>query len=98
MSNEFTNINLTCSGPHLIPSGPTYTNIANQVCTLQGAIAGTDIVVGTEYISRTFNYFPSETWQDFGIIFAFTIFFMFLHGVLSEFILYGASGKIITFF
>src|SRR5271169_2139234 len=98
MSNEFKNLNLTCAGQNLVPNGPTYTNIANQVCTLQGSITGTDIVVGSEYISRTFNYYPSEIWRNFGVIVAFTAVFMVLNGLLSEIVLYGASGRTITFF
>lgn len=98
MENEFVNFNLTCAGQNLVPNGPGYTNISNQVCTLQGAITGTDIVVGSEYISRTFNYFPSELWRNFCIILAFTAVFMVLNGLLSEVVLYGASGRTITFF
>src|SRR6202035_806438 len=98
MSNEFTNVNLTCAGNNLVPSGPTYTDIANQVCTLQGAITGTGLVVGSDYISRTFSYFPKDTWRNFGIILAFTAVFLVLNGVLSEVILFGASGRTITFF
>ena len=98
MENEFVNFNLTCAGNNLVPNGPTYTSIANQVCTLQGSITGTDIVVGSEYISRTFNYYPSEIWRNFGVIMAFTVLFMFLNGLLSEVVLYGASGRTITFF
>jgi len=98
MENEFVNFNLTCAGNNLIPNGPTYTNIANQVCTLQGSITGTDIVDAAEYISRTFNYYPSEIWRNFGVIIAFTAVFMVLNGLLSEIVLYGASGRTITFF
>jgi ATP-binding cassette, subfamily G (WHITE), member 2, SNQ2 len=98
MSNEFVNFNLTCTGTSLIPNGPTYTDIAHQVCSLAGAITGTDIVVGRDYISQTFNYIPSQLWRNFGIILAFTAVFMVLNGLLSEVILYGASGRTITFF
>ena len=98
MSNEFSNVNLTCAGNNLVPSGPTYTDIANQVCTLQGAVTGTDLVIGSDYISRTFSYFPKDTWRNFGIIMAFTLLFLVLNGLLSEIILYGASGRTITFF
>ena len=98
MVNEFTNINLTCAGPNLVPNGPTYTNISNQVCTLQGAITGTDIVVGSDYIIRTFNYIPSHIWRNFGIIVAFTAVFMILNSILSEVLIYGASGLSTPFF
>ena len=98
MENEFVNFNLTCAGNNLVPNGPTYTNIANQVCTLQGSITGTDIVDAAAYISRTFNYYPSQIWRNFGVIIAFTAVFMVLNGLLSEIVLYGASGRTITFF
>src|SRR5271155_4161754 len=98
MENEFVNFNLTCAGNNLVPNGPTYTNIANQVCTLQGSITGTDIVDAAAYISRTFNYYPSQIWRNFGVIVAFTVMFMVLNGLLAEVVLYGASGRTITFF
>lgn len=98
MANEFVNLNLTCAGNNLVPNGPTYTDISNQVCTLKGAITGTDIVVGSDYISRTFNYYPSNIWRNLGIILAFTTVFMVLNGLLSEIVLYDKSGRTITFF
>ena len=98
MENELVNFNLTCAGNNLVPNGPLYTDIAHQVCTLQGAITGTDIVVGCECISRTFNYYPSQIWQNFGVIIAFTAVFMVLNGLLSEIVLYRANGRTITFF
>lgn len=67
MANEFVNVNVTCTGQNLVPSGPVYSNICLQVCTLQGAITGTNIVVGSDYISRTFEYYPSNLWGNFGI-------------------------------
>jgi len=98
MSNEFKNFNLTCAGNNLVPNGPTYTDITYQVCTLQGAITGTNIVVGSDYINDTFQYNPADIWRNFGIIFAFTAVFMVCNGLLSEIVLYGASGRTITFF
>jgi len=98
MANEFVNVNLTCAGQNLVPSGPSYRDIAYQVCTLQGAISGTDIVVGSDYINRTFDYYPSNIWRNFGIMLAFIIGFMVLNCLLSEAVLYGGSGRTITFF
>jgi len=98
MANEFVNVNLTCAGQNLVPNGPTYNNISYQVCTMQGAVTGTDLVIGSDYISKTFQYYPSDIWRNFGIILVFTLFFLFLNGLLSEVILYGASGRTITFY
>jgi len=34
MENEFSRIDMTCTAESLIPSGPEYTDINHQVCTL----------------------------------------------------------------
>src|SRR5579859_2125265 len=98
IDNEFKHVNFTCATGNLVPSGPTYTSIANQVCTLAGSISGTDIVVGSEYITQQYNYRPSEQWRNFGILIVFGAFFMAVNCLLSEVILSGASGRTITFF
>lgn len=98
MENEFRHVNFTCAAGNLVPSGPTYNNIANQVCTLAGSVTGTDLVIGSEYITQQYNYRPSEQWRNFGILIAFGAFFMALNCLLSEVVLWGASGRTITFF
>lgn len=98
MENEFKHVNFTCAAGNLVPSGPTYNNIANQVCTLAGSVTGTDLVIGSEYITQQFNYRPSEQWRNFGILIVFGAFFMALNCLLSEVVLWGASGRTITFF
>ena len=98
MINEFKNINLTCTAQQLIPSGPGYTSIENQVCTLAGAISGTDIVVGSDYLGLTFSYFKQYLWRNFGILIAFFIFFLSLNAFLSEMVDWGAGGRTVTYF
>ncbi|KAJ2477678.1 ATP-binding cassette transporter snq2 [Coemansia sp. RSA 2131] len=51
MANEFRNLELTCTGASLMPSGPGFDNIAHQVCTLQGARSGELNVLGRDYIA-----------------------------------------------
>ncbi len=44
MENEFSRINMTCTIESLIPSGPGYTDINHQVCTLVSALFDTPSV------------------------------------------------------
>ena len=98
MDNEFKNVNFTCAAGNLVPSGPTYTNLANQVCTLPGSVTGTDLVIGSDYISLQYNYLPSEQWRNFGILIVFGAFFMALNCLLSEIVHWGASGRTVTYY
>jgi len=98
MENEFKHVNFTCAPANLVPSGPSYTDIANQVCTLAGSVTGSDLVIGSEYITQQYNYRPSEQWRNFGILIVFGAFFMALNCLLSEIVLWGASGRTVTFF
>ncbi|KAK7911559.1 bmr1-like protein [Apiospora marii] len=93
MANEFKDSQLTCSGTQLIPSGPGYDNIENQVCTLAGSQAGTDQVSGAAYITQGFSYAPADLWRNFGIIMALIVFFLIMNVVLGEFIKYGMGGN-----
>jgi len=52
MENEFGRISLECTGESLIPSGPGYTSISNQVCTLPGSEAGSLQISGGDYITK----------------------------------------------
>ncbi|KAH8808575.1 ABC-2 type transporter-domain-containing protein [Xylogone sp. PMI_703] len=93
MENEFKRLNLTCTGESLIPSGPGYDNINHQVCTLAGSVAGTNIVSGSAYIEKGFDYAPSDLWRNFGIIIALIAAFLFTNATLGETIIYGAGGN-----
>ena len=98
MVNEFDRINLRCTMESLIPSGPGYNNLDNQVCTLPGSIPGQPIVPGRDYIQAAFSYFPGDLWRNFGIIMALTAFFLTCNTVLGELLSFGAGGRTITFF
>ncbi|KAE9377302.1 hypothetical protein N431DRAFT_436547 [Stipitochalara longipes BDJ] len=93
MENEFSRLNLTCSAESLIPSGPGYTNIDNQVCTLAGSVAGTDIVSGSAYITDGFSYSPSDLWRNYGIIIALIVAFLITNSTLGEWVTFGAGGN-----
>ncbi|KAK5134770.1 hypothetical protein LTR08_006145 [Meristemomyces frigidus] len=98
MVNEFSRIDLSCTGTYLIPYGPTYGNIDHQVCTLQGSQAGTPAVRGTDYVETAFSYNPSDLWRNWGIILILVIAFLATNVLLGEYIKWGAGGKTVTFF
>jgi ATP-binding cassette, subfamily G (WHITE), member 2, SNQ2 len=93
MENEFSRIDLNCTAESLIPQGPTYGNIANQVCTLPGSSPGTDVVPGSSYITNGFSYNPGDLWRNFGIIIALIIGFLVSNVVLGEKLVFGAGGN-----
>lgn len=98
MENEFKRLTMRCTSESLIPSGPTYNNIQNQVCTLAGSTAGSDIVEGTNYIEQGFRYSPDDLWRNVGIIIALIIFFLIINATVGEFVQFASGGRTITFF
>jgi ABC-type multidrug transport system ATPase subunit/ABC-type multidrug transport system permease subunit len=98
MENEFSRLTLKCTDESLIPSGPGYTDITHQVCTLQGSVAGTDQVSGSAYITDGFAYKPSELWRNFGIIVALIAAFLITNATLGEWLTFGAGGNVAKVF
>ena len=98
MLNEFSRIDLTCTAESLIPSGPGYTNISHQVCTLLGGSPGSLIVPGSSYVSTSFAYEPGDLWRNYGIIVVLIVLFLLLNVFLGEFVNWGAGGRTVTYF
>ncbi|KAF7560816.1 hypothetical protein G7046_g3310 [Stylonectria norvegica] len=93
MQNEFSRIDITCTGTSLIPSGEGYDDINHQVCTLPGSTAGSAFVDGSDYIAQGYSYMPGDLWRNWGIILALIIFFLILNVVLGEFLKFGMGGN-----
>lgn len=93
MQNEFSRIDMTCTDDSLIPFGPGYDNIDNQVCTLAGSRPGTTFISGSDYIAEGFSYFSGDLWRNWGIVFALIILFLILNVVLGEFVKFGMGGN-----
>ncbi|KAK9441048.1 BMR1-like protein [Metarhizium brunneum] len=93
MQNEFQRIDMTCTADSLIPSGPGYTDINHQVCTLPGSNAGTTFVAGPDYIAQGFSYYPGDLWRNWGIVLSIIIFFLILNVVLGEVVKFGMGGN-----
>ncbi|EMC93966.1 hypothetical protein BAUCODRAFT_75202 [Baudoinia panamericana UAMH 10762] len=98
MINEFSRIDLMCTGTSLIPYGPGYGDINHQVCTLLGSQPGTPVVTGDSYVETAFSYYPDQLWRNWGIILALIVFFLVTNVSLGEYIKWGAGGKTVTFF
>ena len=63
MINEFHAREFECGT--FVPAGPQYDTVGslNHVCGVVGAVPGSTLVSGTEYIKLTFNYEPSHLWR-----------------------------------
>ncbi|KAK2739302.1 bmr1-like protein [Colletotrichum kahawae] len=93
MENEFSRLMLTCSDESLIPSGPGYTDINHQVCTLPGSVSGTTAVDGSAYIASAFSYFKGDLWRNWGIILVLIVFFLIMNVTLGELINFVGGGN-----
>ena len=97
MINEFSGQDYECST--FVPTGPSYgTGLANRICTSTGSVAGQAFVNGNAYINTSFAYYASHRWRNFGIIIAFTVFFMFCYLVSAELVSSKKSkGEVLVF-
>ncbi|KAI9688528.1 MAG: hypothetical protein M1822_001477 [Bathelium mastoideum] len=98
MINEFHDRDFPCS--QFIPFGPGYAgdNIANQICTPVGSVAGSDIVGGDAYINSSFEYYHSHKWRNYGILWVFLIGLCGFYLLASEFISAKKSkGEVLVF-
>ncbi|KAF2685329.1 ABC transporter CDR4 [Lentithecium fluviatile CBS 122367] len=98
MMNEFGRLDLTCAGTSLVPSGPGYSDINSQVCTLPGSRAGSTAVSGSDYIKLGFSYDTKDLWRNWGIIVVLIVGFLCANAFLGEYVKWGAGGRTVTFF
>lgn len=97
MANEFAYLTLQCEPPYLVPQGPN-ARPQNQGCTLAGASPGSTSVSGAAYIQESFTYTRSHLWRNFGFLWAFFIFFVFLTALGMEHMKPNVGGGAITVF
>ncbi|KAH7379502.1 ABC multidrug transporter-like protein [Pyrenochaeta sp. MPI-SDFR-AT-0127] len=83
LANEFHGVNFPCDA--YIPQGPGYTQAGNAfICNIQGAVAGQTFVSGDRFIEVAYSYSWSHAWRNFGILWAFLIFFMITYFIAVE--------------
>lgn len=92
MSAEFHNLNFACAEGAVIPSGPSYTDVAFQSCAYPGSKPGTTVVNGDDYLATQFGFSYSHVWRNFGILCLFTVAFIAITCWLSEIFEWEADG------
>ncbi|TFK72114.1 hypothetical protein BDN72DRAFT_957578 [Pluteus cervinus] len=75
LTNEYRTLNGTCT--QIAPQGPGYENVtlANQVCTVVGALPGQAYVEGSRFVFLSYGFTFDNLWRNFGIVAAFGIAF-----------------------
>ncbi|KAM0790552.1 hypothetical protein ACM66B_004421 [Microbotryomycetes sp. NB124-2] len=86
MVNEFDGQQYRCD--QFVPTYPDATGL-QRACSAVGAQPGQDFVSGTVYLATAYEYYNSHKWRNFGIVIAFTVFFLGTYLAATEFI----SGK-----
>ncbi|KAH6710868.1 AtrD, ABC-transporter [Leptodontidium sp. MPI-SDFR-AT-0119] len=83
MINEFSGRQFPCKV--LIPDGDGYENvdIASRICSV-GALPGSLLVDGDEYLANSFQYHQSHIWRNLGIIFALGTFLCSTYLIATE--------------
>ena len=96
MSNEFYNLELECVPPNLVPyiGGVS----GHRSCTLAGSRPDQTTVNGADYISTAFTYKRSHLWRNFGILWAFFLFFLALTMFGMESAKPSSGGGAVTIF
>jgi ATP-binding cassette subfamily G (WHITE) protein 2 (PDR) len=83
LANEFHGVNFPCD--QFIPMGPGYNLNGNSfICNTQGAVAGQTFISGDSFIEVSYSYSWSHVWRNFGILWAFLIFFMVTYFIAVE--------------
>ncbi len=83
LANEFHGVNFPCDS--FIPQGPGYNRNGNAfICNSEGAVAGQPFVSGDRYLELAYQYSWSHVWRNFGILWAFLIFFMVTYFISVE--------------
>lgn len=97
MSNEFYRLSMKCVAPYLVPAGEGFES-QYQTCTLSGSQPGQTSVNGADYIQASFQYTRAHLWRNFGIIWAFFVFFLCVTMIGFEMMKPNAGGAAVTVF
>ncbi|ODQ57422.1 hypothetical protein WICANDRAFT_57680 [Wickerhamomyces anomalus NRRL Y-366-8] len=86
MANEFAGREFECS--QFIPGDPRTTpGIPDDgfICSVVSSVPGSFVVDGSRYLEVNYKYKNSHKWRNWGITLAFTLFFLFVYLVFSEY-------------
>lgn len=91
LTNEFGGRTMECAPSQLVPQGPGI-SIANQGCAIPGAEPGSSTVSGDAYLSSAFDYSRSNLWRNFGVVIAFTVLYLLITVIATEFLSFVGPG------
>ncbi|KAK4057054.1 Multidrug resistance protein [Microbotryomycetes sp. JL221] len=95
MVNEFDGQQYLCD--QFVPAYPDASGL-QRVCSAVGAEPGAQFVSGTVYLATAYQYYNSNKWRNFGIVIAFTVFFLGTYLAASEYISAKKSkGEVLVF-
>ncbi|KAI9477046.1 ABC-2 type transporter-domain-containing protein [Coemansia mojavensis] len=89
LCNEFRDLNIRCVGSNLIPGGPGFADISNQVCVLPGARPGQLYITGQQYLASSFGIYVKDQWRYFGGLVGFWLAYTFLIALCMEWLEFG---------
>ena len=92
LTDEFYNKQMPCAPNQIVPRGPLYDNPEFQGCAFTGAQPGIPTVDGSSYLSTQFAYERSNLWRNFGVIVAFTVLYILITALATEFFDFTSSG------
>ncbi|KAF9428716.1 hypothetical protein BGZ94_001367 [Podila epigama] len=92
IANEMRGLEFDCTKGFMVPSGPTYTDVRYQVCTLFGSEPGQTFVDGSKYLYAGFRYKTSEMWINIVAVILFWLFFVLVTCYALENIEFGKGG------
>ncbi|OCK97384.1 uncharacterized protein K441DRAFT_606404 [Cenococcum geophilum 1.58] len=90
-ANEFTNLTLDCSDGNLIPGTGNSISLANQACTIPGAVPGSANVAGADYVSA-YGFSKSHIWRNISIMIGIALTYLFVGAVSSEIMNFAPQG------
>jgi ATP-binding cassette subfamily G (WHITE) protein 2 (PDR) len=95
MVNEFASSQYPCSA-----FVPDYTNATGNehVCSVTGAVPGQNFVDGAVFIGKSYEYYHSHLWRNFGILIGFMMFFLGTYLFATEYVSSAKSkGEVLVF-
>ncbi|OBR15190.1 ABC-2 type transporter [Colletotrichum higginsianum IMI 349063] len=90
-TNEFFGRQMQCSESQLVPRGPG-SDPNYQGCSLPGSTLGSTTVSGPDYLEASFQYSRANLWRNFGIIIAFTVFYLGVTVLAVETVKFKGTG------
>ncbi|KAH8703208.1 putative ABC transporter [Talaromyces proteolyticus] len=93
MINEFSGRHFPCT-----TLTPPYGSLEHGFCNAVGSVPGQSYVDGDVYLASAYNYEASHRWRNFGILWAFMLFFFAIHLLTTEYIQAKKSkGEVLVF-